>query len=64
MPVYQKLAECGWDPAALPGYETQLVAALELDLRDVVNSYTALHSLSDFVSGMTDRYAVRVADML
>lgn len=28
------------------------------------SSYDALHSLTDFVSGMTDRYAVKVADML
>ncbi len=64
VPLYQKLARADWDMNALPAYETQLVAALDLDLRDVKDSYTALHSLADFVSGMTDRYAVRVADML
>ena len=63
LPVYEKLALAGWDANALPAYEAQLVAALNLDLRDVTDSDSALHSLADFVSGMTDRYAVRVAEI-
>jgi dGTPase len=63
-PVYEALAKNNWDENALPDYEKQLVSAVQLDLRDVTDAYTALHSLTDFVSGMTDRYAVQVSDML
>ncbi|WP_258547050.1 dGTP triphosphohydrolase [Phaeobacter gallaeciensis] len=64
LPVYQKLADTGWEQSRLEGYELQLVRATNLDLRGVHNSYTAFHSLTDFVSGMTDRYAVDVARMV
>ncbi|MDB5452730.1 MAG: hypothetical protein JWO33_1308, partial [Caulobacteraceae bacterium] len=32
--------------------------------RSATNGYDALHAMTDFVSGMTDRYAVKVADMI
>ena len=35
-----------------------------LDLRGITDDYSAMHSLGDFVSGMTDRYAVKVRDMV
>lgn len=63
-PVYEELARRNWQQDELPDYERQLVNAVKLDLRDVVDAYTALHSLTDFVSGMTDRYAVQISDML
>ena len=63
-PVYEELARRNWQQDELPDYERQLINAVKLDLRDVVDAYTALHSLTDFVSGMTDRYAVQVSDML
>jgi len=63
-PVYEALARNDWDENALPDYEKQLVNAVQLDLRDATDPYTALHSLTDFVSGMTDRYAVQVSEML
>lgn len=68
-PVFTALRALDWTSANLTskngyGYEAQLVRALELDLRDVNDSYSALHALADFASGMTDRYAVRVAGML
>ncbi|MGD9862828.1 MAG: dGTP triphosphohydrolase [Pseudodonghicola sp.] len=57
----------GWDAEALtarPGYWAKLIRATDLDLRGVTDDYSALHGLADFVSGMTDRYAVRVRDMI
>jgi dGTPase len=64
LPVFDALAEHGWQEDRLPTYERQLVRALELDLRGVKDRYSALHAMTDFVSGMTDRYAVQVAGML
>ncbi len=63
-PVYEALASAHWQPDKLPAYEAQVARALGLDLRDVDDAYSALHSLTDFVSGMTDRYAVEVAQMM
>ena len=63
-PVYDALSKVDWCESGLPDYEKQLVAAVGLDLRDVDDAYTALHSMTDFVSGMTDRYAVSTSRML
>jgi len=63
-PIYEALADNGWTQKGLPAYERQVLGALDLDLRDVTDAYSALHSLTDFVSGMTDRYAVSTAEML
>ncbi|WP_172978441.1 dGTP triphosphohydrolase [Ruegeria sp. THAF33] len=63
-PVYEELARRNWQQDELPDYERQLINAVQLDLRGVDDAYSALHSLTDFVSGMTDRYAVQVSDML
>ncbi|MEW2912512.1 dGTP triphosphohydrolase [Leisingera sp. JC11] len=65
--LYTDLAACGWDPVRLGkehSHWTQLIRAVDLDLRGVEDAYTAMHSLADFVSGMTDRYAVKVRDMV
>lgn len=64
LPVYEALGENGWDSEKLPDYERQLTRALDLDLRDVVDHYSALHSMTDYVSGMTDRYAVEMAGLI
>lgn len=64
MPVLDDLERCGWDRERLSPYHQQLVRAFHLDLDGVDTSYDAVHALTDFVSGMTDRYAVKVADML
>lgn len=64
LPVFQALERTGWDESQLPDYERQLVRAVALDLRDVRSNYEALHAMTDFVSGMTDRYAVEVAELL
>ena len=65
--LYADLATCGWDQDRFlqkHGYWAKLVRAVELDLREVHDGYSAMHNLADFVSGMTDRYAVRVQDMI
>ncbi len=65
--LFEELKACDWDSERLlapHGYWTKLVRAVDLDLRGVVDDYTAAHALTDFVSGMTDRYALRVRDMI
>ncbi|WP_417692303.1 dGTP triphosphohydrolase [Roseibium sp.] len=62
--VFEALHRADWQENQLSSYHRQLVKAAGLDLRDVSDSYTALHSLADYVSGMTDRYAVKIAKML
>lgn len=65
--LYDDLRGCGWDAEAFlaqHGYWAKLVRAVDLDLRGITDEYTAMHSLADFVSGMTDRYAVKVRDMV
>lgn len=60
-PVYVSLSKNNWKSDELNDYEIKVYRAFGLDLRSVSNEYEALHSLADFVSGMTDRYAVKVA---
>ncbi|MFY0659925.1 MAG: hypothetical protein JXR15_05485 [Shimia sp.] len=57
-------AQSGWNSDDLPDYEAQLVRTLSLDLREIVESYTALYAMSDFITGMTDRYALEAARMV
>jgi dGTPase len=64
LPVFEDLAKAKWDQRRLSDHNQQLVRALDLDLRDVAGAEQALHALADFTSGMTDRYAVRIARML
>lgn len=64
LPVFEDLAKAKWDQEKLSGHNRQLVRALDLDLRNVADAEQALHALADFTSGMTDRYAVRIARML
>jgi dGTPase len=63
-PIYESLGRANWNIDKLDDYNQQLVRALNLDLRGVQDAYMALHSLTDFVSGMTDRYTVKVARMV
>ncbi|TQS71795.1 dNTP triphosphohydrolase [Rhodobacteraceae bacterium] len=64
LPVYDDLAAQGWDVDRINDHSRHLVRALGLDLRDITTPETALHALSDFTSGMTDRYALRISRML
>lgn len=63
-PVIQALQKCDWDEKQLEGYNAQVVRALGIDLRFAQDPYSALHAMTDYVSGMTDRYSVKVAEML
>lgn len=65
--LYGDLRGCNWEVETFlerHGYWAKLVRAVDLDLRGITDEYTAMHSLADFVSGMTDRYAVKVRDMV
>jgi dGTPase len=64
LPVYEDLARHGWQPDALPEPSAHIARALSLDLREVSDAAGALHAMADFVSGMTDRYALSVSRML
>ncbi len=64
LPAYEALKNAGWDDGNLPDYERQLVRAVALDMRGVSSNYEALHAMADFVSGMTDRYALEVAKLV
>ena len=61
LPVYEAMAAQGWQAEALPDHAAQIARALSLDLRDIDAPDKALHGLADFVSGMTDRYALRMS---
>lgn len=65
--LFVDLRTCDWDAEHLcrkHSYWTKILRAVDLDLRGVTDPYTALHALGDFVSGMTDRYAVKLRDMV
>ncbi len=62
--IFERLHATNWNSAELSGYHEQLRRATNVDLRDVKDSYSALHSMADYVSGMTDRYAVKVAKLV
>ncbi|SIS85923.1 dGTP triphosphohydrolase [Insolitispirillum peregrinum] len=62
--VYQDLKDKKWNRDEMNSYHRRLVDMSKMDIRDVHDEYSALHSLTDYVSGMTDRYAVKMAHML
>lgn len=62
--MFDELRSAKWDANKVSDYNIQLARALGLPIASIENSYDALHALTDFVSGMTDRYAVKVADMI
>lgn len=64
LPLLDELRSVSWDASKLSTYNAQVVRALNFQADSLTSSYDALHSLTDFISGMTDRYAVKVADML
>jgi len=63
-PIFEELRDVSWKNDELSAYSKQVVQALGIDLRDATDSYSALHALTDCVSGMTDRYSVKAAEML
>lgn len=64
LPVYEQLAANGWNKDSLDGHATQVERALSLDFREISSAEQALHGMADFISGMTDRYALRISRML
>ncbi len=64
MPLINDLYENQWDIDRLTGYSAQLAQALHFQVHPIFGPCDALHALTDFVSGMTDRYAVKVAEMV
>ncbi|MBW8881740.1 MAG: dNTP triphosphohydrolase [Asticcacaulis sp.] len=64
IPLFDALCRASWNVDALSSYHQQLARALDLDLSGIGTPYDALHTLTDFISGMTDRYAVKVSEML
>ncbi|MEI9903970.1 MAG: dNTP triphosphohydrolase [Asticcacaulis sp.] len=64
IPLFEELRERSWEVDRLSSYPRQLARAAGLDLAGIASAHDALHALTDFVSGMTDRYAVKVAGML
>lgn len=64
LPVYEQLAANKWDQNSLDDHLKQVERALLLDLRGISNVEQALHGMADFISGMTDRYALRTSRML
>ncbi|MBW0159738.1 deoxyguanosinetriphosphate triphosphohydrolase, partial [Sinorhodobacter sp. B57] len=64
LPVYEQLAANKWDRSSLDDHSKQVERALLLDLRGISNVEQALHGMADFISGMTDRYALRISRML
>ncbi len=63
IPLFHDLSKT-WKIDDLSSYHQQLARALGLHVEGLDNAYDALHALTDFVSGMTDRYAVKVSEML
>ncbi|MBB5684972.1 dGTP triphosphohydrolase [Sphingobium boeckii] len=64
VPLLDDLRSHGWDRSKLSSYHVQLARALKFPVTTATNAYNALHAMTDFVSGMTDRYAVKVAEMI
>nr|WP_321511228.1 dNTP triphosphohydrolase [uncultured Hyphomonas sp.] len=64
LPLMNEAYDLNWEIEKLSSYHKQLVRTLQYPIDTASTPYDALHSLTDFVSGMTDRYAVKVAKML
>lgn len=64
IPLFEDLQDKSWDSDKLKSHNQQIMRALDLDFREVDKSESALHCLADYVSGMTDRYAVKVSKMV
>lgn len=64
VPVYEELKSKNWEMDKLSSHNNQIVRALVLDLSEVNSDEKALHAIADFVSGMTDRYAVKVSKQI
>lgn len=64
VPIYEDLAKNSWDEEKISAHHKQLQRALNLNFTQISSAAAALHSLADFVSGMTDRYAVKTSKIV
>lgn len=64
LPLYTDIMENGWNYEKISSYNEKLSRALDLNISYINNEYDALHSMTDFVSGMTDRFALKISKML
>jgi dGTPase len=64
LPLLEDLRSREWNAGKLDPYHRQVARVLRFPTDGIATSYDAVHSLTDFVSGMTDRYAVKVAQMV
>jgi len=64
LPIYEQLAKKSWNQDNLDNHSKQVVRALQLNLHGISTAEQALHGMTDFVSGMTDRFALRISRML
>ncbi len=55
-PIYD-LHMCDWDSDKLKGNSKRLVRLAEMDFSTATDLYTGTHILTDYISGMTDRFA-------
>lgn len=65
LPVFQDFYRANTSNAGIApsSYSEQVARALSLPIKDVTSPEDLTHIMADFVSGMTDRYAVKVAGM-
>lgn len=59
--LFEKLASSNPD---LTSYDKKLARLVGIDTGRMGNAYESMHKMTDFISGMTDRYAVKVAGIL
>lgn len=64
VPVYEELKTKNWNENEISSHNKQIVRALVLDLSEIDSDEKALHAMADFVSGMTDRHAVKVSKQI
>ena len=64
LPIYENLALKKWNVEEISSHHTQVARAMNLNLNGITNEEQALHELADFVSGMTDRYAVKASKIV
>ena len=64
LPIVESLSKNKWNADDIIPYHKNLAGSTGFNLNNIVDVGTSLHSLTDFISGMTDRYAIKVANML
>lgn len=55
--MLEDLKRCDWQPSLLPNFTAQLMRYSNIDFNSVNDLYSGTQLLTDYISGMTDRYA-------